>query len=191
MFYQVECGDGYTTQGDMVTGYRYNGDVGAGTWHSDTYYLAGYTSGYGSNKIYSCKTTHTASIDNQPGVGLNWETYWDLIGTISEYSASFYTGEGWHYYEYYMKHNTDDNFDGQFSVWVDGELKIDVIDMRNRNNANSLDWDVASLIDHVEIAAPSEYYIYIDDVTTSAEYIEYSVAGDTTPPSYPMGLSVE
>ncbi len=107
------------------------------------------------------KLDHVSSENNRPGVGPNWEDYWIKIGTITNHSSAFYTGSGWHYYEYYVKHNTDDNLDGEFAVWVDGELKIRVANMRNRNNANSMDQDSASLVNHVEIEAPNLCITYI------------------------------
>jgi len=190
-FWSLGTGDGWGISNDTQAEYRYIGTVAAGSWSSGTSYSAGYTAGYGTNKIYSCKSNHVAAADNQPGVGANWQTYWDLVGTITTYSASFYAPSGWHFYEYRVKHNIDNNFDGEFAVWVDGVLKIRVENMRNRNNANSMDWNSASLVNHVENAAPSEYYIYFDDIKTSDTYLEYTPSGsDVTSPANPSGLSV-
>ncbi|HOF42238.1 MAG TPA: hypothetical protein PLF30_02305 [Candidatus Moranbacteria bacterium] len=190
-FSGINCGPGTSPLNDTQVAYGYEGFVGAGTWRVDTEYTAGNSAGYGTNSAYVCKVNHVSSENNRPGVGPNWEDYWIKIGTITNHSSAFYTGSGWHYYEYYVKHNTDDNLDGEFAVWVDGELKIRVANMRNRNNANSMDWDSASLVNHVEIEAPNMYYIYFDDIKTSDSYIEYvTPQEDTTAPSSPCGLSV-
>jgi hypothetical protein len=191
MFGSIGSGEGSGLTNDTQTGYRMSGTVSAGNWSVGTSYTVGNTTGYGTNKIYSCKLNHVATTNDQPGIGANWTTYWDLVGTIVNSSVAFYAGEGWHYYEYYMKHNTDNNFDGEFASWRDGELKIRVTGVRNRNNANSMDWDSASLVNHVEIAAPTEYYIYFDDIKTSDTYMEYvPPATDSVAPSAPSGIGV-
>lgn len=190
-FWDFGTGDGFGISNDTQAGYRYNGYVSSGSWSAGTTYSAGYGYGYGTNSVYSCKLGHTASSDNQPGIGPNWQTYWDRVGVITASSAPFYAPSGWHFYEYRVKHNTDNNFDGEFAVWVDGILKIRVENMRNRNNANSMDWNSASLVNHVENAAPSEYYIYFDDIKTSDTYLEYIPSGsDNVSPANPSGLSV-
>jgi hypothetical protein len=30
-------------------------------------------------KMYRCILAHTSTINDEPAVGINWETYWDLI----------------------------------------------------------------------------------------------------------------
>lgn len=60
------------------------GPPGAGlVWQSDwsvthgTYHVADGV--YGAPNCYFCKLEHVAAASNQPGVGANWETYWDIL----------------------------------------------------------------------------------------------------------------
>lgn len=191
-FYQVSSGEGFPVVNDTQAAYNFNGYVAAGTWYPNTIYQAGYTSGYATHQIYTAKVTHTSAADNEPGVGANWRQYWDLVGTVTSYSAPFYSGDGWHFYEYRVKHNTDNNFDGEFAMWLDGQQKISVTGMRNRNNVNAMDWNSASLVNHVENPPLSPYQIYFDDIKTSDTYIPYaSTVSDTIAPAAPSGLTVQ
>ncbi|MDQ1284580.1 MAG: hypothetical protein QG620_928, partial [Patescibacteria group bacterium] len=72
IFGSVSAGSGYGPTNDTQVGYRYSGLVSAGNWLAGTGYSAGYTSGYGTNQIYSCRLSHTASSDNRPGIGAEW-----------------------------------------------------------------------------------------------------------------------
>ncbi|MFA5163808.1 MAG: SBBP repeat-containing protein [Patescibacteria group bacterium] len=49
-------------------------------WSADTLYNSlSYVSEAGdANKIYSCILPHTSTADDEPGTGVNWETYWRL-----------------------------------------------------------------------------------------------------------------
>jgi len=114
------------------------------------------------------------------------------VGTITDYSAPFYLSDGnWHWWECRVKLNTDGNTDGAFAVWVDGIQKINVINVKNRNDANTRDWNAMSLVNYIDSSPPSTYYVYFDKITTSDTYIGVPDGGssDTTPPTVTITTS--
>ncbi len=42
----------------------------------------------------------------------------------------------WHFIELYMRYNTDGNFDGAYKIWIDGDLKLHVSNLKNRHDEN-------------------------------------------------------
>ena len=114
------------------------------------------------------------------------------VGTITDYSAPFYLTDGnWHWWECRVKLNTDGNTDGAFAVWVDGIQKINVINVKNRHDDNTRDWNSMSLVNYIHSSPPSTYYVYFDKITTSDTYIGVPDGGssDTTPPTVTITTS--
>jgi hypothetical protein len=53
-------------------------------WQLGIHYLAGYTSNaHYDGYYYFCIVTHDSALDNRPGTGANWKTYWTLQGVYS------------------------------------------------------------------------------------------------------------
>lgn len=59
------------------------GPVWRGQWSSGTSYSAKDIVHNGGS-VYICTQAHTASSDNEPGVGANWDLFWDLFAARGE-----------------------------------------------------------------------------------------------------------
>ena len=160
------------------------------TTYSNVTFAQKYTSGqfaqisHGNGDSTTNDTQQTFNYDGTKTSG--------AVGTITDYSAPFYLTDGnWHWWECRVKLNTDGNTDGAFAVWVDGTQKINVINVKNRNDANTRDWNAMSLVNYINSSPPSTYYVYFDKITTSDTYIGVPDGGssDTTPPTVTITTS--
>ncbi len=98
----------------------------------------------------------------------------------------FYPTQGhWHTTELRCKYNTDGNRDGEFAVWVDGELRMRATNIKNRHDDNTPIWDHLSLGDYGN--AYADMLFYVDDVIVSDTYIEFDEGED--PPDPPSGTA--
>lgn len=112
------------------------------------------------------------------------------VGTITDYSAPFYLTDGnWHWWECRVKLNTDGNTDGAFAVWVDGIQKINVINVKNRHDDNTRDWNSMSLVNYIHSSPASTYYVYFDKITTSDTYIGVPGGADVAAPTVTISTS--
>jgi len=72
----------------MPAYYQWNGQFNsAGTWSISTKYYVGQVAQDSSSTEYLCLETHTSSSSDEPGVGANWEDYWELYSPPDEYDT--------------------------------------------------------------------------------------------------------
>jgi len=56
--------------------------VNGGTWQASAIYKTGEDVMDSGSVLYTCIKTHTSSAADEPGVGVNWSTYWELAEDV-------------------------------------------------------------------------------------------------------------
>lgn len=75
--------------------------------------------------------------DAQDLIRLNGARVTDEEVSVVTSTSTFVPSEGeWHEFRAYMRYNSDGVRDGEYRVWIDGELRVHAENVRNRNDAN-------------------------------------------------------
>lgn len=97
----AELRDYYTQSQDAMT---YKSSVGRQTtagYHFKAVYMGSIVTG-ADGRDYHCISGHTSSATDEPGVGANWATYWELLPSTAANGTAWatstaYTGESTHF----------------------------------------------------------------------------------------------
>jgi hypothetical protein len=89
-----------------------------------------------------------------------------------------------------MRYNSNDQRDGAYRVWVDGQERVHVTNVKNRHNNNSLYFDNIQLANYCDVAYTQPFHVWYDNFVISDRYTG-TIEGDDIPPSAPSGLAVE
>lgn len=115
----------------------------------------------------------TGLLNDQSCGGKFGEGLWGANGTVVT-SGSPYTfpDENWHYYEAYVKLNTNGNADGAYTIWIDGVKHREVTGVVMRNDANSAVFTDLLLGDYNDCrnGTMAPYQVYYDDIVISDKY---------------------
>ena len=107
------------------------------------------------------------------------------------YASPLYIADNkWHSVEVYMRYNSNDQRDGAYRVWVDGQERVHVTNVKNRHNNNSLYFDNIQLANYCDVAYTQPFHVWYDNFVISDRYTG-TIEGDDIPPSAPSGLAVE
>lgn len=97
--------------------------------------------------------------------------YTDEKVVFQAYSESFTPDNQWHCFEFYMKYNTDNNRDGEYKVWIDGELRLHTTNVLNRNNTNTRAFRSIDFANYTATNTTHVRPIWYDNVVISDDYI--------------------
>lgn len=160
------------------------------TYQTGAFWQVSYGDGMGMIGDSTCVARYNGLISDSP-----------CSGSIVSHSGPFDLDDSqWHWVVCHAKHNSNDNYDGALDVWIDGELKLSAIGIKNRNDLNTIDWTSMNFVEYADCFGAScnginynasPYYVYIDDVIVSDGYIAPpGSSSDTTAPANPTGLAV-
>jgi hypothetical protein len=108
-------------------------------------------------------------------------------------STLFVADNKWHCMEVHMKYNSNDKRDGLYQVWIDGELRLDVANVKNRHNSNSLHFRSVELANYCDVNFTQPFRVWYDNIVISDQYIgtiESNESIDNIAPATPTGLNV-
>lgn len=128
------------------------------------------------------------SNDTQNEVYIASGTHYDqdpLVVYTTQTSVFTPTEGQWHQLEVRFKYNTDGNRDGEYSIWIDGILRMRATNVKNRHDSNTAQWSYLSFGDYGNQYV--DMLLYIDDVVVSDTYIEFDEGED--PPDPPSGTA--
>ncbi len=112
-------------------------------------------------------------------------------GNVEKSSSGFPVpeDEDWHTFEAYFKMNTDNNSDGEYRVWFDGQEYYHITGVKNRHNENIRNWRTMSLGDWCQgFEAPFE--VWYDNVVVSDQHSSTPTPGDNEPPTISINNSI-
>ena len=99
--------------------------------------------------------------------------------------------EKWHSYEAYMKYNTNGKRDGEYKIWIDGELRMHATNVKNRNDLNARVFDEVRLADYHHNYGSKTWSLWYDDVVFSTSYIGLIGGNPVTQLSPPTNLIIQ
>lgn len=149
---------------------------------------------YTDNRMDAVSFGDGIATDNDTNTNVGYDgSHWDPLVVVNNFSSSFNPFDGqWHHYDYFVKHNTNGNRDGEFDVWIDGVLRLKATNIKNRNDLNSLYWDYIQLGAYTPAPQMKGYAIDYDDVVISSDLYPYTTSpSDVIAPAAPSGLAVQ
>jgi hypothetical protein len=88
----------------------------------------------------------------------------------------------WHAYEAHIRYNDDNQRNGIFRVWIDGQLKVHATNLTNRHNSNSKFFDEVGLGNYGANGKTNvNWNLYYDEVVISRQYIGPIGSGGAAP----------
>ncbi|MHA6485003.1 cadherin-like beta sandwich domain-containing protein [Paenibacillus sp. strain BS8-2] len=75
----------------------------------------------------------------------------------------------WHNFKAFMKYNSNGNRDGEYIVWIDGELRLHATNVKNRHELNSDEFKWISLGDYSKVNAAHPWNLWYDNVQIMRE----------------------
>ena len=131
-----------------------------------------YSSGKLNQIDHGCGTGDTG--DQGCGGVYGSGTTWNDNGVVVTDSSPYtFPDENWHHYELYVKWNTDNNYDGAYTVWIDGEVRREITNVMMRSAINTSGATEVRLGDYFrsDSCTFTAYELYYDDVVISDSYI--------------------
>ncbi len=90
----------------------------------------------------------------------------------------------WHFYEFYMKYSDDGKRNGEYKVWIDGQLRVHAVNVKNRHDDNSNEFDSVQLANYCHSNWSHTWHLWYDNVVIADEYIgPFGPSGE--PPGQP------
>jgi hypothetical protein len=137
--------------------------------YANTTFMINYTRG----TLYEISYGDGSTISNDTQVVIRYSgEHTDANVSVSVSEGEFDPDDDeWHCFEVYMKYNDNDQRNGAYKVWIDGQLWVSATNVKNRHNDNS------KIIDRVELAGYTHenlehtWYLWYDNVVFSDEHI--------------------
>ncbi len=144
-----------------------------------------FTMQYETNRLFEAsygRGAHTVN-DAQDVVRFNGMQT-DPAVKIHTFTSPFSpTVDKWHCFEIHMKYNDDNQRNGIYRVWIDGQLRLHATNVTNRHNSNSRFFDEIALGNYGAHGKSNvNWNLHYDDFVVSTQYIGPLGAGTPAPP---------
>ncbi|QNK60129.1 cadherin-like beta sandwich domain-containing protein [Paenibacillus sp. PAMC21692] len=134
---------------------------------------------YTTNKLIEVSYGKGTDLNNdtQTTIGYNGNHIDSLVNI--RYSTDTFVPQTnqWHSFKAFMKYNSNGNRDGEYIVWIDGELRLYATNVTNRNVLNSDEFKYVSLGDYSRVNADHPWNLWYDNVQIMREVPEELAAG--------------
>jgi len=141
-------------------------------WANTTFAL-----NYNSNTLYELSYGNGAGTINDTQNIIRYGTQvknygFDPLVKVSVSEGTFNPKDGqWHCFEAFMRYNSNGQRDGAYRVWIDGKLRVEATNVKNRNDQNSLYFGSFRLADYTSKYFNHTWNIWYDDVVVSTSRI--------------------
>jgi hypothetical protein len=138
--------------------------------------------GYANTTVaikYTSSLLYEISYGNGGGTTNDTQTVIRYAGEHSDSNVNVLVAEGpfdprdgkWHSYEFYMKYNDDGKRNGEYKVWIDGQLRVHAVNIKNRHDDNSNEFGSVQLANYCHSNWEHTWNLWYDNVVIADEYI--------------------